>query len=114
MTESGKPRLSSARTPSTVSMVAGNRNKKRCADLLPGRSRPERISASRESRMRGPTFKLPAFNLPHVHLVDTAPRGVGEINERGVVHEGVEYSYGPLTVGYRINRPTTTSAQCLV
>src|ERR1700730_7246939 len=34
---------------------------------------------------------LPAFNLPHVHLVDTAPRGVAEINERGVVHEGVEY-----------------------
>jgi cyclohexanone monooxygenase len=41
-----------------------------------------------------PTFHdeyLPAFNLPHVHLVDTAPRGVGEINGRGVVHEGVEY-----------------------
>jgi cyclohexanone monooxygenase len=41
-----------------------------------------------------PTFHdeyLPAFNLPHVHLVDTAPPGVGEINERGVVHEGVEY-----------------------
>ncbi len=41
-----------------------------------------------------PTFHdeyLPAFNLPHVHLVDTAPRGVAEINERGVVHEGVEY-----------------------
>ncbi|MGA8645142.1 flavin-containing monooxygenase, partial [Candidatus Binatus sp.] len=41
-----------------------------------------------------PTFHdeyLPAFNLSHVHLVDTAPRGVCEINERGVVHEGVEY-----------------------
>ena len=41
-----------------------------------------------------PTFHdeyLPAFNLPNVHLVDTAPRGVSEINERGVVHEGVEY-----------------------
>ncbi|MCB1645654.1 MAG: NAD(P)/FAD-dependent oxidoreductase [Pseudomonadales bacterium] len=41
-----------------------------------------------------PTFHdeyLPTFNLPHVHLVDTAPRGVQEINERGVVHEGVEY-----------------------
>jgi cyclohexanone monooxygenase len=41
-----------------------------------------------------PTFHdeyLPTFNLPHVHLVDTAPRGVNEINERGVVHEGVEY-----------------------
>src|SRR5215471_906492 len=41
-----------------------------------------------------PTFHdeyLQTFNLPHVHLVDVAPRGVSEINERGVVHEGVEY-----------------------
>ena len=41
-----------------------------------------------------PTFHdeyLPAFNLPHVHLVDTAPLGVKEINARGVVHDGVEY-----------------------
>jgi cyclohexanone monooxygenase len=41
-----------------------------------------------------PTFHdeyLPAFNLPHVHLVDTAPMGVQEINERGVVHDGTEY-----------------------
>jgi len=41
-----------------------------------------------------PTFHddyLPVFNLPHVHLVDTAPLGVREINERGVVHDGVEY-----------------------
>ena len=41
-----------------------------------------------------PTFHdqyLPTFNLPHVHLVDTAPRGVHSINENGVVHDGVEY-----------------------
>jgi cyclohexanone monooxygenase len=41
-----------------------------------------------------PTFHdeyLPTFNLPHVHLVDTAPTGVRQINERGVVHDGVEY-----------------------
>ncbi len=41
-----------------------------------------------------PTFHdefLPAFNLPHVDLVDVAPTGVREINERGVVHDGVEY-----------------------
>ena len=41
-----------------------------------------------------PTFHdeyLPTFNLPQVHLVDTAPRGVAEINERGIVHDGVEY-----------------------
>jgi len=41
-----------------------------------------------------PTFHdeyLPTFNLPHVTLVDTAPRGVSRINEKGVVHDGVEY-----------------------
>jgi len=41
-----------------------------------------------------PTFHdefLPTFNLPHVHLVDTAPLGVTQINEQGVVHNGVEY-----------------------
>lgn len=41
-----------------------------------------------------PTFHdeyLPTFNRPNVTLVDTAPGGVAEINERGVVHDGVEY-----------------------
>jgi cation diffusion facilitator CzcD-associated flavoprotein CzcO len=41
-----------------------------------------------------PTFHdeyLPAFNKPHVTLVDTAPRGVKKINENGVVHDGTEY-----------------------
>merc|ERR550514_1405441 len=41
-----------------------------------------------------PTFHdefLPTFNLPHVHLVDTAPTGVQLINEKGVVHDGKEY-----------------------
>ena len=41
-----------------------------------------------------PTFHdeyLPAFNKPHVHLVDTAPAGVSQISQSGVVHDGVEY-----------------------
>src|SRR3546814_2802088 len=41
-----------------------------------------------------PTFHdefLPAFNLPHVTLVDTAPLGVKRITPAGVVHDGVEY-----------------------
>lgn len=41
-----------------------------------------------------PTFHdefLPAFNKDNVHLVDVAPDGVREINERGVVHNGKEY-----------------------
>jgi cation diffusion facilitator CzcD-associated flavoprotein CzcO len=40
-----------------------------------------------------PTFHdeyLPSFNLPHVTLVDVAPLGVRQINERGVVHDGVQ------------------------
>jgi cyclohexanone monooxygenase len=41
-----------------------------------------------------PTFHdeyLPTFNLPHVHLIDTAPFGVNRINELGVIHDGIEY-----------------------
>ena len=41
-----------------------------------------------------PTFHdqyLPTFNLPHVHLVDTAPHGVQRIDEHGVVHGGRSY-----------------------
>jgi cyclohexanone monooxygenase len=41
-----------------------------------------------------PTFHdefLPTFNLPHVRLVDTAPKGVQCITENGVLHDGVEY-----------------------
>ena len=41
-----------------------------------------------------PTFHdeyLPTFNKHNVYLVDTAPRGVSKINERGVVHDGNEY-----------------------
>lgn len=34
---------------------------------------------------------LPTFNQPHVDLVDTAPLGVQEINEKGVVHDGKVY-----------------------
>jgi cyclohexanone monooxygenase len=35
---------------------------------------------------------LPTFNLSHVTLVDTAPLGVSEINAKGVVHDGTQYS----------------------
>lgn len=41
-----------------------------------------------------PTFHdeyLPAFNLPHVHLIDTAPTGVREITPTGVRHGEVDY-----------------------
>ena len=59
-----------------------------------------------------PTFHdeyLPAFNKPHVHLVDTAPIGVSEINENGVVHDGVEYALDVLiyATGFQWMAPAT-------
>ena len=53
-----------------------------------------------------PTFHdefLPAFNQPHVHLVDTAPDGVKKINEKGIVHNGVQYDLDVLiyTTGFQ-------------
>ncbi|MFN0091713.1 MAG: flavin-containing monooxygenase [Acidimicrobiales bacterium] len=59
-----------------------------------------------------PTFHdeyLPTFNLPHVHLVDTAPLGVTRINERGVVHDGVEYPLDVLiyATGFQWMAPST-------
>ena len=59
-----------------------------------------------------PTFHdeyLPTFNLPHVTLVNTAPMGVTEINERGVVHEGREYPLDVLiyATGFQWMRHTT-------
>ena len=52
---------------------------------------------------------LPTFNKPHVHLVDTAPRGVAEINEAGVVHDGVEYPLDVLVyaTGFQWMEPAT-------
>ena len=41
-----------------------------------------------------PTFHdefLPTFNLPHVTLVDTAPKGVEGVNETGIQHDGKQY-----------------------
>jgi len=46
-----------------------------------------------------PTFHdeyLPTFNRPNVTLVDVAPLGVQSINERGVVHNGVQYDFDVL------------------
>jgi len=46
-----------------------------------------------------PTFHdeyLPTLNMSHVHLVDVAPLGVQEINEKGVVHDGVQYEFDVL------------------
>ena len=59
-----------------------------------------------------PTFHdeyLPAFNKPHVHLVDTAPLGVQEINERGVVHDGVEYPVDVLIYATGFNWMATST-----
>jgi len=59
-----------------------------------------------------PTFHdeyLPTFNLPHVHLVDTAPLGVRQINETGIEHDGVQYDLDVLiyATGFDFMAPAT-------
>lgn len=64
-----------------------------------------------------PTFHdeyLPAFNLPHVHLVDTAPRGVSQIDERGVVHDGVHYDLDVLIYATGFQWMATSTFNMLV
>ncbi|MFN0029487.1 MAG: flavin-containing monooxygenase [Acidimicrobiales bacterium] len=64
-----------------------------------------------------PTFHdeyLPTFNKPNVHLVDTAPIGVTEINERGVVHDGVEYPLDVLIYATGFQWMATSTFQMIV
>ena len=64
-----------------------------------------------------PTFHdeyLPTFNLPHVHLVDTAPLGVTEIDERGVVHDGRVYELDVLIYATGLQWMATSTFNMLV
>ncbi|MFN0025557.1 MAG: flavin-containing monooxygenase [Acidimicrobiales bacterium] len=64
-----------------------------------------------------PTFHdeyLPSFNRANVHLVDTAPHGVSEINEKGVVHEGVEYPLDVLIYATGFQWMATSTFQMIV
>ena len=66
----------------------------RVDEIVEDRATAEALKPYYPYGCKRPTFHdeyLPTFNQPHVHLVDTAPMGVGEINERGVVHDGTEY-----------------------
>ena len=64
-----------------------------------------------------PTFHdeyLPTFNKPNVTLVDTAPRGVNTINERGVVHDGTEYPLDVLIYATGFQWMATTTFNMVV
>ena len=52
---------------------------------------------------------LPAFNLDHVHLVDTAPIGVQLIDEHGVVHDGQHYPLDVLIYATGFNWMATST-----
>ena len=70
------------------------RVRKRIADIVTDRATAELLMPWYGQSCKRPCFHdeyLPAFNRPNVHLVDTDGRGVDEINERGVVVDGVEY-----------------------
>jgi cyclohexanone monooxygenase len=101
--EAFKPRKSHERTLSAEEMIQAQLNSNfRIMEQIRARvdaivKDPKTAAALKPYYPYGckrPTFHdeyLPTFNLPHVHLVDTAPSGVREINARGVVHDGTEY-----------------------
>tara|TARA_R110002096_G_scaffold163877_3_gene331431 strand:- start:3016 stop:4758 length:1743 start_codon:yes stop_codon:yes gene_type:complete len=67
---------------------------RRVEELVEDKATAEALKPWYMHRCKRPTYDdeyLPAFNLPNVHLVDTDGKGVTEINERGVVFDGVEY-----------------------
>jgi cation diffusion facilitator CzcD-associated flavoprotein CzcO len=67
---------------------------KRVDEIVKDKKTAEALKPWYMHRCKRPTYDdvyLPAFNLPHVHLVHTDGKGITEINERGPVFEGKEY-----------------------
>ena len=70
------------------------RVRQRIADVITDSATAELMMPWYSQSCKRPCFHdeyLPAFNRPNVHLVDTDGKGVNEINERGVIVNGVEY-----------------------
>ena len=70
------------------------RVRERIADVITDPALAELMMPWYSQSCKRPCFHdeyLPAFNRPNVHLVDTDGKGVNEINERGVIVNGVEY-----------------------
>ena len=70
------------------------RVRQRIADVITDSALAELMMPWYSQSCKRPCFHdeyLPAFNRPNVHLVDTDGKGVNEINERGVIVNGVEY-----------------------
>ena len=70
------------------------RVRQRIADVITDSAMAELMMPWYSQSCKRPCFHdeyLPAFNRPNVHLVDTDGKGVNEINERGVIVNGVEY-----------------------
>jgi cyclohexanone monooxygenase len=70
------------------------RVRQRIADVITDPATAELMMPWYSQSCKRPCFHdeyLPAFNRPNVHLVDTDGKGVNEINETGVIVNGVEY-----------------------
>jgi cation diffusion facilitator CzcD-associated flavoprotein CzcO len=70
------------------------RVRQRIADVIEDPATAELMMPWYSQSCKRPCFHdeyLPAFNRPNVHLVDTDGKGVNEINESGVIVNGVKY-----------------------
>jgi cyclohexanone monooxygenase len=67
---------------------------RRVDEIVKDKATAEALKPWYMHRCKRPTYDdvyLPAFNLPHVHLVHTNGKGITEINEKGPVFEGRTY-----------------------
>ena len=67
---------------------------RRVDEIVKDKATAEALKPWYMHRCKRPTYDdvyLPAFNLPHVHLVHTNGKGITEINEKGPVFDGKTY-----------------------
>ncbi|KAF5018335.1 hypothetical protein F66182_9696 [Fusarium sp. NRRL 66182] len=80
--------------------------RQRVRDIVKDAATAEALTPWYPTWCKRPTFHddyLPAFNLPHVHLVDTSDGGIQRATKNGLVVDGKEYEVDILiySTGYR-------------
>jgi cation diffusion facilitator CzcD-associated flavoprotein CzcO len=88
------PREEKIRRQENLNIEHMMRIHRRVDEIVKDKATAEALKPWYMHRCKRPTYDdvyLPAFNLPHVHLVHTDGKGITEINEKGPVFEGKTY-----------------------
>ena len=88
------PREEKIRRQENLNIEHMMRIHRRVDEIVQDKATAEGLKPWYMHRCKRPTYDdvyLPAFNLPHVHLVHTDGKGINEINETGPVFDGKTY-----------------------